>query len=235
MKRRQDAIKTEADSIIKELRSLSNPVNAAGMARFGISSHKTFGVSIPNLRRIAKKTGENHKLALELWKSGYHEARIIASLIEKPEKVTPQQMDSWAGDFDSWDVCDQCCSNLFDKTPFAYNKIKKWSSSKKEFVKRAAFALLAVMAVHDKKSGDDVFVKFFPLIKRESTDGRNFVRKSVNWALRSIGKRNESLRKKALKLSNEIYKIDSKTAKWVAADAIREFENSKIINKVRKR
>lgn len=234
MKRKKVSERTKAGSIIKELKSLSNPVNVAGMARFGISSHKTFGVSIPELRRIAKESGKNHKLAIDLWKSGYHEARIIASLTDEPEKVTSGQMDSWAGDFDSWDVCDQCCSNLFDKTPFAYDKIKKWSSSKKEFVKRAAFALLAVMAVHDKKAGDDVFVKFFPIIKRESTDERNFVRKAVNWALRSIGKRNEILRKKALKLSKDINKIDSKTAKWIAADVIRELESRSIINRVKK-
>lgn len=231
MKRKQDTEKTEAGSIIKELKSLSNSVNVAGMARFGISSNKTFGVSIPEVRRIAKEAGKNHKLALALWKSGYHEARIMASLIDEPEKVTPEQMDRWANDFDSWDVCDQCCSNLFDKTPYAYKKIKEWSSSKKEFVKRAAFALLAVMTVHDKKAGDDVFVKYFPFIKRESTDERNFVRKAVNWALRSIGKRNESLRKKALKHSKEIQKIDSKTAKWIASDAIRELENRSIINR----
>jgi 3-methyladenine DNA glycosylase AlkD len=233
MKRKGDEIKTEKNSIIKELKSLSNPVNVAGMARFGISSNKTFGVSIPEVRRIANEAGKNHMLAIDLWKSGYHEARILASLIDEPEKVTPKQMDSWVGDFDSWDVCDQCCSNLFDKTPFAYDKIKEWSSSKKEFVKRASFSLLAVMAVHDKKAGDDVFVKLFPLIKRESTDERNFVRKAVNWALRSIGKRDETLRKKALKLSREIHKIDSKTAKWIASDAIRELE-SRSINRVKK-
>jgi 3-methyladenine DNA glycosylase AlkD len=219
MKRKQDTEKTEADSIIKELKSLSNSVNVAGMARFGISSNKTFGVSIPEVRRIAR------------WKSGYHEARIMASLIDEPEKVTPKQMDRWAGDFDSWDVCDQCCSNLFDKTPYAYKKIKEWSSSKKEFVKRAAFALLAVMAVHDKKASDDIFVKYFSLIKRESIDDRNFVRKAVNWALRSSGKRNESLRKKALELSREIYEIDSKTAKWIASDAVRELESRSIIKR----
>ena len=234
MKRRQDDIKTEADSIIRELKSFSDPVNVAGMARFGISSHKTFGVSIPEVRRIARGAGKNHKLALALWKTGYHEARIMASLIDEPEKVTPEQMDRWAGDFDSWDVCDQCCSNLFDKTPYAYKKIKEWSSSKKEFVKRAAFSLLAVIAVHDKKSGDDVFIKYFTLIKRESSDERNFVRKAVNWALRSIGKRNESLRKKALKLSKEIYKTDSKTAKWIASDAIRELESRSIIKRTKK-
>jgi 3-methyladenine DNA glycosylase AlkD len=226
--------KTEVNIIIKNLKVLTNPANIEGMARFGISSNKTFGVSIPELRRIAKEAGKNHSLALDLWKSGYHEARILASLIDDPEKVTQGQMDKWAGNFDSWDVCDQCCSNLFDKTPYAYDKIKEWSSSKKEFVKRAAFALLAVMAVHDKKAEDKVFVKFFQLIKRESTDDRNFVRKAVNWALRSIGKRNESLRKEALKVSKEIQKIDSKTAKWIASDAIKELESRNVINRAKK-
>jgi 3-methyladenine DNA glycosylase AlkD len=205
------------------------------MTRFGIAVDKAFGVSKPELRKMAKEIGKNHKLALELWKAGYLESRILASLIDEPEKVTPGQMDKWAEDFDSWDVCDQCCSNLFDKTPFAYDKIKLWSTSKKEYVKRTAFSLLAVMAVHDKKQSNTVFIKFFSLIKRESTDERNFVRKAVNWALRSIGKRNESLRKEALKLSREILKIDSKTAKWIASDAIKELEDSKIIARVRKR
>ena len=204
------------------------------MARFGIAVDKAFGVSKPKLRKMAKEIGKDHKLALKLRNAGYLESRILASLIDEPEKVTPKQMDRWAGDFDSWDVCDQCCLNLFDKTPYAYDKIKEWSSSKKEFVKRAAFALLAVMAVHDKTAGDGIFIKFFPLIKRASTDERNFVRKAVSWALRSIGKRNESLRKKALKLSGEIYKTDSKTAKWIASDAIRELESRSIIKRIKK-
>jgi 3-methyladenine DNA glycosylase AlkD len=215
----------EVNTIIKKLKSLSNPKNVEGMARYGISSHKTLGVSMPELRKIAKETGRNHKLALELWETGYHEARILASLIDEPQEVKPSQMNSWVKDFDSWDVCDQCCSNLFDKTPFAYEKVFEWNKSKEEFVKRAAFALIAVLAVHDKKAEDSSFIKFFPLIKKSSTDERNFVKKAVNWALRQIGKRNMKLNKEAIKLAKEILKIDDRTAKWIASDAIRELEN----------
>jgi 3-methyladenine DNA glycosylase AlkD len=218
-------INMDSAAIIKKLKSLANPANVEGMARFGISSEKTFGISIPLLRSIAKETGKNHKLALGLWDTGYHEARILASMIDIPENVTDKQMEKWVRDFDSWDVCDQCCSNLFDKTPYAYSKIKQWSKAKEEFVKRAAFALLAVMAVHDKKANDEVFIKFFPLIKRESTDERNYVRKAVNWSLRQIGKRNKYLNKESIKLAKEIYKSDNKTAKWIAADALRELKS----------
>lgn len=218
----------DTKEIIKRLKSLSNPANAEGMARFGISSEKTFGISIPHLRKIAGEAGKNHKLALELWETGFHEARILASLVDLPEEVTDKQMDDWAKDFDSWDVCDQCCSNLFDKTPFAYSKITQWSKSKQEYVKRAAFALLAVMAVHDKKANNEVFIKCFPLIKRESTDERNYVKKAVNWALRQIGKRNKILNREAIKLAKEIQKTENKTAKWIAGDAIRELESNKV-------
>lgn len=219
-------IKPDAKIVIKKLQLLSNPENIEGMARFGISPDKAFGISKPELRALAKEIGKDHKLALQLWETGYLEARIIASLINEPEKVTESQMDTWAKDFDSWDVCDQCCINLFDKTPFALKKIKEWSRAKEEYVKRAAFSLLAVIAVHDKKAADSVFIKFFPIIKRESTDKRNFVKKAVNWALRQIGKRNINLNKEAIKLAKEIMEIENKTAKWIASDALKELESA---------
>lgn len=215
-------------TIIKKLKSLSNPKNVEGMARFGISSYKTFGVSVQVLRRMAKEAGTNHKLALELWETGYHEARILASIIDNPNEVTESQMDKWVNDFDSWDVCDQCCTNLFRKTPYAYKKISEWSKRKEVFVRRAAFTLIAVLSVHDKKAGDSVFVKFFPIIKSKSTDERNFVKKAVNWALRQIGKRNMNLNKKAIKLAKEILKIDNKAARWIASDALRELGSKKV-------
>jgi len=218
-------IKPDVKTIIRKLKSLSSPENIEGMARFSISPDKAFGISKPELRTLAKEIGKDHKLALELWKTGYLEARIIASLIDEPEKVTESQMNSWVKDFDSWDVCDQCCINLFDKTPFALKKIKEWSRAKEEYVKRAAFSLLAVIAVHDKKAANSVFIKFFPIIKRESTDKRNFVKKAVNWALRQIGKRNINLNKEAIKLAKEIQKIEDKTAKWIASDALKELES----------
>ena len=218
----------EYDEIIKKLKSLSSPKNVEGMARFGINSKNTLGVSMPNVRKIAKEIGKDHKLAERLWNSKIHEARILASLVDEPEKISEKQMEKWVYDFDSWDVCDQICSNLFDKTEFAYKKVFEWSERKEEFVKRAGFVLMATMSVHDKKMRDSEFQKFFPLIKKYSTDERNFVKKAVNWALRQIGKRNINLNKKAINLAKEIQEIDSKTAKWIARDALCELENEKI-------
>jgi len=219
--------------ILKKLKSLSNPKAVAGMVRFGINSKNTYGVSVPNLRDIAKKIGVNHKLAQQLWLSGIHEARILASMIDDPKKVTKKQMEKWIKDFDSWDVCDQCCMNLFDRTEFAYQKAVEWSKKKEEFVKRAGFAMMAVLAFHDKKAKDKQFEKFFPIIKRESTDNRNFVKKAVNWALRQIGKRNLNLNKKAIKIAKQIKKIDSKTAKWIASDALRELTSKAVQKKLK--
>ena len=189
----------EYEEILKQLKSLSDPEVVAGMARFGINPKTTYGVSIPNLRKMAKQIGRDHLLALRLWNSGIHEARILASMIDPPEMVTEEQMDKWVKDFDSWGVCDQCCSNLFDKTKFAHKKAIQWSKRREEFVKRAGFVLMATLAVHDKEAGDKEFLKFLPIIKREATDDRNFVKKAVNWALRQIGKRNLSLNKVAIK------------------------------------
>ncbi len=216
---------TDCAGILKKLKSLSNPEAVAGMARFGINPKNTYGVSIPNLRKIAKETGKDHALAQELWSSGIHEARILAGMIAEPEKLTEAQMEKWVLDFDSWDVCDQVCSNLFDRTGFAYQKAVEWSGREEEFVKRAGFVLMACLAVHDKKAPDRNLEQFFPLIKKGASDGRNFVKKAVNWALRQIGKRNKALNKKAIALSKEIQKLDSKSAKWVASDALRELEN----------
>jgi len=214
----------DADQTIKKLKKLANPKNVQGMARFGINPHKTLGVSMPELRHLAKEIGKNHKLAQQLWNSGIHEAKILAALIDESKLVTSQQMEKWVRDFDSWDVCDQVCMSLFDKTPFAYKKALKWGKEKKEFVRRAGFAMMAVLSVHDKKAKDKDFVKFFPLIKKFSIDERNFVKKANNWALRQIGKRNMYLNRKAIELAEEIQKINSKSAKWIAGDAIRELK-----------
>ncbi len=213
--------------ILQQLESLSNPEARAGMARFGINPNNTYGVSIPALRKIARETGKDHALALALWQSGIHEARILAGMIYEPEKVTEEQMESWAADFDSWDVCDQVCSNLFDKTGFAYQKAHEWSSRKEEFVKRAGFVLMAALAVHDKRAGDEKFLEFLPVIKREAVDDRNFVKKAVNWALRQIGKRNLNLNRAAIETAKEIQGIDSKAARWIASDALRELSDEK--------
>jgi len=220
-----------AEEIIKYLKKNSNPKDREGMARFGINPKYALGVRIPVLRSLAKKINKNHKLAEELWKTKIHEARILASMIDEPGKVSEKQMEAWVKEFNSWDVCDQTCMNLFDKIPLGWKKAIEWTKRKEEFVRRAGFALMACLAVHDKKANDKDFLQFFPLIKKYSADERNFVKKAVNWALRQIGKRNESLRKQAIKIAEEILsasrRIDSKSAKWIATDAIRELKNKK--------
>lgn len=216
------------EEIIEELESLSNPEDVEGRARFGINHTKTYGVRMPELRRIAKAAGKDHDLAEKLWDAGYGETKILAGLIEDPKMVTNDQIEKWVAGFDSWDVCDQCCINLFRKTPFAYKKVFEWSTREEEFVKRAAFAMIAVLAVHDKKAEDAKFEEFFPLIIRESVDNRNFVKKAVNWALRQIGKRNLNLNKRAVEIAEEISNIDSRSAKWIATDAIRELKSEKV-------
>ena len=223
------------ENILKKLKALSNPRAVEGMARFGISPENTYGVSVPNLRKMAKEIGRDHPLALKLWDSGIHEARILASMIDEPNQVTKKQMDAWIKDLDSWDVCDQCCMNLFDKTPLAWEKAKEWTNREKEFEKRAGFALMACLAWHDKESLDEKFLALLPAIKREADDDRNYVRKAVNWALRNIGKRNLNLNKKAIETAKEIQKIESRSAKWIASNAIRELMSKAVQERLQKR
>jgi len=215
------------ETTIRELRKYKNPANVKGMARFGINSKNTLGVSMPILRTIAKKIGKNHKLAIALWKTGIHEARILAGIIDDPKRVTEAQMDAWIQDFDSWDVCDQVSMNVFDKTPYAYIKAKEWTSHNLEFERRAGFALMAALAVHDKKAKDGDFIQFFPLIEKYADDGRNFVKKAVNWALRQIGKRNPTLCKRALLVAEKLKQSENKSAKWIGSDAHRELTQKK--------
>ena len=217
---------SEYSRIMGKLEALSDPGRAEAMAAWaGIKAHTLLGISIPNLRKIARETGRNHALAQELWVSGVHEARLVACMIDDPKLVTEDQLERWVMDFDSWDVCDQCCSNLFDKTVFAYQKVVEWSGRDEEYVRRAGFVLMATLAVHDKMAGDDVFLKFLPIIERGVTDERNFVRKAVNWALRQIGKRNRSLNGAAIRTAEVILRVDSKAARWVASDALRELRS----------
>ena len=220
------------DDILKLLKSHTNKDALAGMARFGINTKNAYGVPIPILRKIAKETGKDHALALELWSSGIHDARILATMIDSPGSLTEEQMDCWVKDFDSWDVCDQCCNNLFSKVPFAFNKAIEWSRRDEEFVRRAGFVLMATLSVHEKKAGDDKFIPFLLIIKSASSDERNFVKKAVNWALRQIGKRNIPLNKKAIDTAKDIMKLESKSARWIAADALRELESEKVKNRL---
>jgi 3-methyladenine DNA glycosylase AlkD len=192
------------------------------MARFGINTRNSFGVGVTVLRGVAKKLGRDHQLALKLWDTGVREARILASLTADPSAITRGEMERWVRDLDSWDVCDGCCIDLFRKTPFAWDKALQWSARKPEFVKRAGFALMATLAVHDKAAGNQKFLDLLPVIERESSDDRNFVKKAVNWALRQIGKRNPALRKAALRSAQRLAKSETRSARWIGKDALRE-------------
>lgn len=212
----------DSDYILSELRSLADPRHADGMVRAGISREGTLGIPMPPLRAIARRAGRDHRLAQRLWASGIHEARLLAAFVDDPAKVTEAQMERWARDFDSWDTCDVVCGHLFDKTPFAHAKAVEWSARDEEFVKRAGFALMAALSVHDKDSPDEAFRAFLPVIAREAGDGRKYVMKAVNWALRQIGKRNRALHACAVETALEIRAQGSRSARWIAADAIRE-------------
>jgi 3-methyladenine DNA glycosylase AlkD len=220
--------------VISELRSRAKPADLEGMARFGITTERALGgSSMPYLRWLAKRLGKDHRLAAELWASGIHEARILAGLVDDPAQVTEEQMEAWAAEFDSWDLVDGVCGSLFDKTRFAYGRAVEWSSRREEFVKRAAFALMAMLAVHDKHAEDGSFEEFLPIIERESGDPRNFVRKAVNWALRQIGKRNRALNAKAIATAVRIQASGVRSAKWVASDALRELRSNAVQAKLR--
>lgn len=214
--------------VIAELKSMGDPQAAAGMARYGIKADRALGISIPGLLGLAKNIGKNHKLAGELWSCGIHEARILACMIDDPQQVTEAQLERWVKAFDSWDVCDQCCNRLIRKTEFAHQKALIWAQRPEEFVKRAGFVLMAVLAVHDKDAADWQFDACFWLIKKEAVDGRHFVKKAVNWALRQIGKRNRSLNKKAITVAEEVEQFESKAARWVAGDALRELRSENV-------
>jgi 3-methyladenine DNA glycosylase AlkD len=217
-----------AKDILKKLKAKARPDQLAGMARYGISTEGRLGVKVPDMRKIAKEAGKDHTLALELWKTGIPEAQIVAALVGEPEKLSDAQMEDWVRDFNSWDVCDQVCMNLFDKSPLALKKINDWARREEEFVKRAAYALIACLAWHDKEAEDETFIKLFPVIKRGATDERNYVKKSVNWALRHIGKRNSPLNRAAIDVAEEIKHMDSKAARWIASDALRELKSENV-------
>jgi 3-methyladenine DNA glycosylase AlkD len=213
---------SSVDEIVDLLRQKSNPVYLAGMKRFGIDSSKALGIPLPELRKIAKGLKKDHALALALWETKLREARILASLIDDAAEVTEAQFDEWAAGFYSWDLCDQVCGNLFDRTPFALEKAVGYSAREEEFVKRAGFVLMAEYAVHHKKAENEIFVNFLQIIEREACDGRNFVKKAINWALRQIGKRNAVLRVHAIESANRILAMECKAAKWIAWDALNE-------------
>jgi 3-methyladenine DNA glycosylase AlkD len=215
-----------APEILAALRAQADAKNVAGMARYGISTAGTLGVPMPVIRRLARQAGRSHSLAAELWASGIHEARILATIVDQPARVTRRQMNQWARDFDSWDAGDQACLNLFRYTPFAWPMAAEWAGAKREFVRRAGFALMAGLAAKaaakTNDAPDEDFEALLPLIAGAATDPRNMVKKAVNWALRAIGKRNPHLRRAAIAAAENIRAIDSPAARWIASDALRE-------------
>lgn len=224
----------EYEEVISNLKSMGSPENVAGMARFGINPDNTLGVSMPELRGLGKKIGRDHALALKLFDSGVHEARILASLVADPDAFTEEQAESWVVRLDSWDVCDQFCMSLMWHTPFAYDKCYQWSAHEEEFVKRAGFALMAKLAWSDKEASDEAIAAFLPFIEREADDERNFVKKAVNWALRQIGKRDLPLNAMAIETSRRLAESDKRSARWIASDALRELESEAVRERLMK-
>ena len=233
-------------AVMDELAAQASDESGAGMARYGINVANAFGVSVYELRRMARVLGTDHELALALWQTGNHEARLLASMVDDPGFVTEAQMEAWAATFDSWDVCDQVTSNLFDKTPWAYAKVREWSAAEDEWVKRAAFATAAALAVQDKVAADERFLPILALVAREAGDGRNYVKKAVNWALRNIGKRNAALHAAALETAEAILASAearaaadrkdpaARSARWVARDVLRELRSEKTLRRLRR-
>lgn len=221
----------EYEDIIERFESLKNEDNIKGQERFGIKSNKGYGIRMPEIRKIAKEVGRNHEIAVKLWNQGYHESKILAFMVEEEDKFTEKQLDLWIKDFDSWDVVDQACINFLRRIDFAIEKIPEWAKSDEEFIKRTAFSLIAVLAVHEKKESDDYFRKYYTLIKEASCDNRNFVKKAVNWSIRQIGKRNRVLNKEMIDLSNEILQNDCKASNWIGRNAIKELESEKVQSK----
>jgi 3-methyladenine DNA glycosylase AlkD len=214
-------------TVLADLQRLANPTNVAGMARFGIVGKKLLGITTVQLRTIAKRIGRNHELADELWSSGIFEARILAAFIADPQRLTRRQANVWAKDFECWADCDGLCIHLFRKTSFAHELAVNWSRRREELVKRAGFTMMATLAVHDKAASNEVFRSYLKRVEEEASDQRHNVKKGVNWALRQIGKRNLILNRDAIRTAKRIQKLDSKAARWIASDALRELQSWK--------
>ncbi|MBD3180399.1 MAG: DNA alkylation repair protein [Candidatus Latescibacteria bacterium] len=225
----------DSAQIIRELNLLADPERAVGMERVGISFSSSLGVSLPDLRKMASRAGMDHPLALRLWEVDLREARILAGMIDDPSQVTEKQMESWAGDFDNWEICDQSCNNLFRKTAHAWPRAREWTRRDEEFVKRAGFVLAAVLAVGRREPHEGRFEAFLPLIVEGSSDGRNYVKKGVDWALRQIGKRSPYLNSRAIETARDIGRLDSGSARWIAASSLRELTGEKVQRRFRGR
>ncbi|MBI1209976.1 MAG: DNA alkylation repair protein [Alphaproteobacteria bacterium] len=229
------SVKSEVARILAWLKKRGTKKNRDGMARFGIVTPKAFGVSMATMKTLVKSIDRSHELALALWATGWHEARLLAALIDEPERVTPAQMDAWAKSFNNWADCDTACFQLFDRTPHVFKKAAQWSKRREEFVKRAAFALLASAALHDKKADDAAFLRALPLIERAATDERNFVKKGVNWALRAMGERSTKLNNAATVVAERLAKSESASARWIGKDALRQLKRPATLARLARR
>lgn len=236
MPTRRDKPAVSASQATARLKALADRATREGMSRYGIPSDGAFGVPVGKIRAYAKELGTQHDLALALWKTGQYESRMLACFIADPARVTPALMDAWVKTFDNWAVCDTACFHLFDRTPHAFAKVKKWAARRDEFVRRAAFALLASVALHDKKAPDEPFLAALPLIERAASDERNFVKKGVSWALRGIGKRrSDPLHAAALELATRLAASADPAARWVGRDALRDLSRASVRNRTSSR
>lgn len=215
------------EPILTKLRGWRSPENVSGMARYGIAVTDAYGVPMGKLRELARALGRDHLRALQLWETGNREARLLAAFTADLKKMTRAEMDRWANQFNSWDICDGCAIHLFRKSPFAWEQALKWARKKPEFVRRAGFVMIATLAVHDKRAPDETFLEVLPLLEETATDDRNFVKKAVNWALRQIGKRNPELRAAAIEVAERLASADNTSARWIGRDALRELSESK--------
>ncbi|HEV7669926.1 MAG TPA: DNA alkylation repair protein [Thermoanaerobaculia bacterium] len=225
------ALASQVDAALAWLEQKSTAKDRENLVRFGIDADPAFGVSMANIQILAKSLGKSHELAEALWATGWYEARLLTSFVDEPARVTPEQMDRWTADFDNWGICDTLCFHLFDRTPYAWDKVREWSDRPEEFVKRAAFALLASLAGHDKKTGDERFVEGLALVERAASDERNFVKKGVSWALRMIGRRNAALHKRAVAVSKRLAASSDPAARWIGKGAWRELTGPKVAGK----
>jgi 3-methyladenine DNA glycosylase AlkD len=222
-----------ANAVLAELEAMGTQQVRDSFPRYGITAPQAYGVSIANIQKLAKRLGRSHELAEALWETGWYEARLLTSFIDEPERVTAAQMDRWCRDFDNWGICDTLCFHLFDRTPHAWKKVAQWSNKREEFVKRASFALLASLAGHDKKAGNEQFLETLPLIERAAADDRNFVKKGVNWALRRVGRRNAVLHEASVALSRRLVASPDAAARWVGRDALKELTSAAVIKRLK--
>jgi 3-methyladenine DNA glycosylase AlkD len=218
----------DVDDVLAWLGRRGTKRNVDGMARYGIVARRAFGVPMGTMRSLAKRIGRDHALAAALWKSGWHEARMLATRVADPARVTPAQMDAWAASFENWAQCDTACLQLFDRSPFAWGRVRPWASSPREFVRRGAFALMASLALHDKATPDARFEALLPLIAKGARDDRNFVKKGVSWALRSVGRRSRRLNGATRELARRLVSSEPAAARWVGRDALRELAGSRV-------